>query len=139
LTIASQRWADLGCPYEAAMVRAQGQDEAQLRLALAEFQNLGALPAARLASRRLRELGVRDIPRGPRPGTLSNPAALTPRELEVVALLAEGLRNSEIADRLVLSPRTVDHHVSSVLSKLDARTRSEAVAAAIRLGLTEVR
>jgi DNA-binding CsgD family transcriptional regulator/tetratricopeptide (TPR) repeat protein len=139
LTMASQRWADLGCPYEAAMVRAQGQDEAQLRLALAEFQNLGALPAARLASRRLRELGVRDIPRGPRPGTLSNPAALTPRELEVIALLAEGLRNSEIADRLVLSPRTVDHHVSSVLGKLDARTRSEAVAAAIRLGLTEVR
>jgi DNA-binding NarL/FixJ family response regulator len=120
-------------------VRAQTQDETHLRLALTEFHNLGALPAVRLVSRRLRELGIRDIPRGPRRATLSNPGALTARELEVVALLAEGLRNAEIADRLVLSPRTVDHHVSSVLGKLDARTRAEAAATAIRLGLTEGR
>jgi len=139
LTTAAQRWVDLGCPYDAAMVRAQGEDEAQLRLALAEFQRLGALPAARLVSRRLRELGVRDIPRGRRAVTMSNPAALTPRELEVLALIAQGLRNSEIADRLVLSVRTVDHHVSSVLSKLDARTRGDAAAAAVRLGLTDDR
>ena len=139
LPTAAQRWTDLGCPYEAAVVRAQGQNEAELRQALTEFHNLGALPAARLVSRRLRKLGVRDIPRGPRRGTLSNPAALTARELEVVALLAGGLRNAEIADRLVLSPRTVDHHVSSVLSKLGARTRGEAAATAIRLGLAEDR
>ena len=135
LETAARRWMELGCAYDAALARAQGDDEQQLRMALTEFQNLGALPAARLVSRRLRELGVRDIPRGPRRATVSNPAALTARELEVVALLAEGLRNAEIADRLVLSPRTVDHHVSSVLGKLDARTRSEAAATAIRLGL----
>jgi DNA-binding CsgD family transcriptional regulator/tetratricopeptide (TPR) repeat protein len=135
LQTAARLWTEMGCLYDAALARAQGDDERQLRLALTELQNLGALPAARLVSRRLRELGVSDIPRGPRRATLSNPAALTARELEVVALLAQGLRNTEIADRLVLSPRTVDHHVSSVLGKLGARTRSEAAATAIRLGL----
>jgi DNA-binding NarL/FixJ family response regulator len=64
---------------------------------------------------------------------------LTNRELDVVRLLAEGLRNAAIAERLFLSPRTVDHHVSSVLRKLGARTRGEAVAAAARLGLVQDR
>lgn len=136
---AARLWEELGCPYDAALARAQGDDEAELREALAGFQRLGALPAARLVSRRLRELGVRDIPRGPNRATVSNPGALTPRELDVVALVAEGLRNTEIAERLVLSVRTVDHHVSSVLGKLGARTRAEAATAAIRLGLTEDR
>jgi DNA-binding CsgD family transcriptional regulator len=71
------------------------------------------------------------------PHPTTNPTYL--RDTTQLALLAEGLRNAEIADRLVLSPRTVDHHVSSVLGKLDARTRAEAAATAIRLGLTEAR
>ena len=75
------------------------------------------------------------MPRGPRRTTRANPAALTARELEVLGLVAEGLRNAEIADRLVLSPRTVDHHVAAVLRKLAARTRGEAVASATKLGL----
>jgi DNA-binding CsgD family transcriptional regulator/tetratricopeptide (TPR) repeat protein len=136
---AARLWDELGCPYDAAMARIQANDEPRLREALAELQGLGALPAARLVSRRLRELGVRDIPRGPQPATTANPGALTPRELEVLTLLARGLRNVEIAERLVLSTRTVDHHVSSILAKLGARTRGEAVAEARQLGLTEDR
>jgi DNA-binding CsgD family transcriptional regulator/tetratricopeptide (TPR) repeat protein len=139
LVTAARRWLELGCPYDAALARAQSDDEAGLRQALAAFHDLGALPAARLVSKRLRDLGVRGIPRGPRPATLSNPAALTPRELEVLALLSQGLRNAEIAARLVVSVRTVDHHVSSVLGKLEVRTRSAAAGAALRLGLTEDR
>ncbi|MBV8217120.1 MAG: helix-turn-helix transcriptional regulator, partial [Solirubrobacterales bacterium] len=79
-------------------------------------------PAAAIAARRLRELGERGVPRGPRPKTCANPAGLTARELEVLGLLAEGLRNAQIAERLVLSGKTVDHHVSAVLRKLDVRS-----------------
>jgi DNA-binding NarL/FixJ family response regulator len=75
------------------------------------------------------------VPRGPRPSTRENPAGLTARELDVLALLAEGLRNAQIAERLVISQKTVDHHVSAILRKLDVRTRSEAAAEATRLGL----
>ncbi|MGB8875790.1 MAG: LuxR C-terminal-related transcriptional regulator, partial [Solirubrobacteraceae bacterium] len=57
--------------------------------------------------------------------------------LEVLPLLAEGLRNAEIADRLIVSPKTVDHHVSSILRKLDVRTRGQVAAAAARLGLPQ--
>jgi DNA-binding NarL/FixJ family response regulator len=88
-------------------------------------------------ARRLRELGERAVPRGPRPKTKSNAAWLTSRELDVLPLLAEGLRSAEIADRLVISPRTVDHHVSSILRKLNVRTRGQAGAAAARLGLIQ--
>ena len=136
---AARLWDELGCPYEAALARVQAGDEPRLREALGQLQRLGALPAARLVARRLRELGVRDIPRGPHPVTAGNPGTLTPRELEVLALLTQGLRNVAIAERLVLSPRTVDHHVSSILGKLGARTRGEAVAEAHRLGLIEDR
>jgi DNA-binding NarL/FixJ family response regulator len=92
-----------------------------------------------MVARELRELGVRDVPRGPRATTRANDAELTPRELEVLQLLAEGLRNASIADRLVVSRRTVDHHVSAVLRKLEASSRGEAVAAAGRLGLLQDR
>jgi DNA-binding NarL/FixJ family response regulator len=62
---------------------------------------------------------------------------MTARELEVLALVAEGLRNAEIAERLFLSEKTVGHHVSAILRKLDVRTRSQAGAAAVRLGVVE--
>jgi DNA-binding NarL/FixJ family response regulator len=64
--------------------------------------------------------------RGPRQSTRANRGGLTAREVEIVGLLDEGLRNADIAERLHLSAKTVDHHVSSVLSKLGVKTRGEA-------------
>jgi DNA-binding NarL/FixJ family response regulator len=80
-------------------------------------------------------MGVRGIPRGPRPSTRANPAGLTRREVEVLRLLAAGLHNAEIAERLYLSPKTVEHHVSSLLAKLGVRSRTEAAREAERLGV----
>ena len=134
---AARLWKRIGCPYEAALALGGADQEPPLRQALEELRELGASPAAAIMARRLRALGARGVPRGPRPSTRENPAGLTARELDVLALLAEGLRNSQIADRLIVSRKTVDHHVSAILRKLDAPTRGQAAATAIRLGLLQ--
>lgn len=131
---AAALWERIGCPYERAMALLEGEETAQ-KAALEIFEQLGARATAEVVRRNLRAQGVRRIPRGPRAATRSNPAGLTGRELEILGLLAEGLQNAHIAERLFLSPKTVDHHISAVLSKLDARSRAEAVAAAYRLGI----
>jgi DNA-binding NarL/FixJ family response regulator len=133
------QWWRLGCAYEAALALGDANDEVSLRRALDELQALGARPAAAIAARRLRERGVRGLPRGPRPKTRANPAGLTARELEVLVLIAKGLRNSDIAQHLVVSEKTINHHVSAVLRKLNVRTRGAAAAEAARLGLTAPR
>jgi DNA-binding CsgD family transcriptional regulator len=135
---AERFWNTAGYPYEAALALDGSDDPKDLREAHERLRALGATPAAAIVARRLRVLGERALPRGPRTQTRANAAGLTARELEVLPFLAEGLRNAEIAGRLVVSQKTVDHHVSAILRKLGARTRGEAAAAASRLGLTEV-
>ena len=136
-TKAAARWRRLGCPYEAALALAETDDRTLALQALAELEALGAVAAVEAVSRRLRRRGVAAVPRGPRASTLANPAGLTARELEVLALVAEGLRNAEIAARLVVSVKTVDHHVGAILRKLGVRSRAEAAAAAVRGGFAE--
>ncbi|MGO8951593.1 MAG: helix-turn-helix transcriptional regulator [Ktedonobacterales bacterium] len=123
---AAAAWKQLGCPYEQALALLDGDEPAQ-RQALAIFEQLGARPAVELTRRQLRLSGAQGLPRGPRPATQANPRGLTPRQLEILCLLAEGLHNPEIADRLSTTPKTVEHHVSAVLAKLGARSRAEAV------------
>jgi DNA-binding CsgD family transcriptional regulator/tetratricopeptide (TPR) repeat protein len=131
---AALAWREIGCPYEEAMALADG-DEAARRLALETLERLGAGTAAEKLRQALRASGVRGLTRGPRSSTRENPAGLTKRQIEVLALMADGLSNNEIGGRLFISPKTVDHHVSAILAKLDARTRVEAVSVAIQSAL----
>jgi DNA-binding CsgD family transcriptional regulator len=131
---AAELWKRLGCPFERALALTEGEEDAR-REGLAILQSLGATATLAAVRERLRSAGIRGVPRGPRTTTAANPAGLTRREMEVLLLLAKGLPNAEIARRLVRSQKTVDHHVSSILGKLAARTRTEAASTAHRLGL----
>ena len=128
---AAAEWEALGDPYATALELLESREAGATLQALELLDRLGAEPVAALARARLRELGVR-APRRPR---ARNAAGLTPRQLAVLALLREGRTNGEIADELVVSVRTVDHHVAAVLSKLGVRSRREADAAAQAAGL----
>ncbi|MEV6104350.1 AAA family ATPase [Streptomyces sp. NPDC051940] len=132
---AAALWEAAGCPYEQAAALAESPATADRITALGILDTLGAAPLARRVREGLRELGVARVPRGPAAGTRSNAAGLTGRQLQVTRLLARGLTNQEIAGELVVSVRTVDHHVAAVLEKLGAPGRRQAAARAAELGL----
>ncbi len=134
---AATGWAALGAPYEQALELLDSGEVAPTLNALQILDGIGAAPAARMARRRLRALGVSQIPRGLRPASRANPAGLTDRQLDVARLLARGLSNSEIAAHLVISPKTADHHVSAVLAKLGVANRRAVMIRAADLGLAE--
>ena len=125
-TGAAAAWTDLGCPYEAGLALLDSGDEALLHRAYRIFDRLGAAAAAQLARRALRRAGARSVPTGPRATTQAHPLGLTRRQHDVLGLLADGHTNAQIAERLFISAKTVDHHVSAILAKLQAPDRATA-------------
>jgi DNA-binding CsgD family transcriptional regulator len=131
---AADAYGSLGWMYDRALMLSLLDGEDELAEALAIARRLGAAPLVRRVAERMRERGLR-IPQGPREATRANPAGLTARQLEVLGLVADGLTNAEIAERLTVSPRTAEHHVAAVLAKLGATTRREAARRARELQL----
>jgi DNA-binding CsgD family transcriptional regulator len=128
---AAQLWRDLDSPFERALALARSGERAALTEAVGVFAALGADAAAARARSLLRASGWA-APRRAASGPPRHPDGLTSREAEVLALLAEGLPDAGIAQRLVISRRTVEHHVSSILLKLGVRSRQEAASRAAR-------
>jgi DNA-binding CsgD family transcriptional regulator len=129
---AAAAWREMGCPYEAALALSDSADEGDLREALDGLLALGATVMAKRVAHHLVALGARNVPRGPRPNTRANPAGLSAREKEVLELIGQGASNADIAERLVLSPKTVDNHVSAILRKLGVHDRHAAIGEARR-------
>ncbi|HET6531412.1 MAG TPA: AAA family ATPase [Actinoplanes sp.] len=122
---AARWWHDAGCPFEEAVVLTRASRPGDLATALELVTAIGADRAAARIRQMMRQAGERVVPRGPRPATRAHPHGLTPREVEVLALLREGLPDAAIAGRLYISERTVHHHVAAVLAKLGASSRIE--------------
>ncbi|MEY2553198.1 MAG: hypothetical protein QOC57_1058 [Ilumatobacteraceae bacterium] len=133
--LAAARWVEIGCPYERAMALFMTSQVEHLSTAHGIFDALGAAPMRARTAAALRKAGV-TVPRGPSATTRENPHTLTDRELEVLALIATGGTDRQIAAELGISHKTVGHHVSHLLAKLEVRSRAEAAVAAERMGLT---
>jgi len=127
-------WEKWGCPYEQALALFEGND-ADKKRALMMIRELGADAVYEKMKQEMRTSGIKSIPRGMRTSTRANAAHLTERELEVLQLLKEGLPNKEIAGRLFISAKTVDHHISAILCKLDVKSRAKAVNEAIQMDI----
>jgi DNA-binding CsgD family transcriptional regulator/tetratricopeptide (TPR) repeat protein len=128
---AARAWHGLGCPLWEAIALGASADLADGRRAAEILDRLGAVAVRDALFRSRQEKGI-PVPRGPRGSAADHPARLTDRELEVLGQLARGRTNAAIAQELFLSEKTVGHHVSAILRKLDEPTRAGAVAAAMR-------
>ncbi|HEY2271635.1 MAG TPA: AAA family ATPase [Jatrophihabitantaceae bacterium] len=131
---AAEAWRELGCPLWVALAKGCDPDLRRARESLIIVSSLGA-PGVAAAIARTRFERNLAVARGPRTATRRNAALLTPREVEVLALVARGLTNAEIGRRLFLSTKTVGHHISSILRKLGEPSRGRAVAAAREQGI----
>jgi len=131
---AAQAWEELGCPLWVAQSLGRSPDLDAAREAVDILDKIGA-PAVREAVLRTRHANGLPVPRGPRTANRSHDAQLTPRELEVLALVAGGLSNADVSRQLYISEKTVGHHMSSILRKLDQPTRARAVALARSQGI----
>lgn len=133
---AAEAWQALGCPYWTALSLGFAEEVDAAQQAVGTLRGLGATAVIEALLRTRRERGLA-LPRRPRAAARYRAGGLTDRELDVLRLLSEGLSTADIAERLVLSPRTVEHHVSAVLGKLDEPSRARAVATARRLHLLD--
>lgn len=124
-------------PYDAALALVDSGTPAHAARALDILDRLGANEVATKVRRDLKSRGQSVVPARRRAATLANPAGLTARQVEVLCLLNEGLTNVELAEKLFLSVKTVDHHVSAILTKLDVTKRRDAVRKARDLGLLD--
>ncbi len=122
---AAKLWEKLECPYEKALALSEG-DEHAMKEAIEIFNRLGASATSQLIKQKMRESGIKSIPKGPRKTTKANPNGLTVRQVEVLNLVGKGLSNQEIGNKLYISAKTVDHHISAIFSKLDIHSRIEA-------------
>lgn len=125
---AANWFGDHRLPFEQAMMLLEGDEDALAR-AEALIEQLGAVTL------RARLEHARAAMKGTRKSTQANPFGLTNRELEILRLLAEGHTNAQLARKLFIATKTIDHHVSAILSKLQARSRAHAVTVAHELGL----
>jgi DNA-binding CsgD family transcriptional regulator/tetratricopeptide (TPR) repeat protein len=136
---AAMLWDRLGCPYQAALALLDTKEETHLRESLTRLVDLGAEATARLVRRTMRDLGIRYIPAGARTVAKAHPRGLTAREQEILQLVSQGQSNDEISASLFISVRTVEHHVSAILTKLGTDSRKKAAKEAQRLGLMRAR
>ena len=131
---AAQEWQRLGCPFEQALALADGDEQAQ-REALAIFEQLGARPAADILRKKLQAQGIKGVQPRVRIARQKFSASMTPRELEVLRLIGEGLSNPAIAQKLTVSVGTVKAHTASIYNKLGVNNRVQALAQARELSL----
>jgi len=131
---AATLWEKSGCPYEQALALFEATDGDKIK-AITIVHGLGANAVYEKMKMEMRASGIKNIPRGIRKSTQSNPALLTGRELDVLQLLKKGMQNKEIANHLFISPKTVGHHISAIFFKLDVNSRTKAVQEAIHLDI----
>ena len=134
---AAERWKQLSAPYDQALALVDAGTADSVRAGLDGLDRLGADAVAAKVRQDLRRRGAATIPPRRRKATLTNPAGLTSREVEILRLLADGSTNAEIAQRLFISAKTVDHHVSALLSKLQVTGRRAAAQRAGELGIVD--